>query len=382
MPGRGVQRGVAPLPQGLWKSPYWATHFQAAIDSVCAVVYPDGMGHKVVAHARKIKTTVGLANVAAHNSRRGVYDGRGAIIEPKPDWISRLDRAHLNEGDELPAEVILKRYRDRIKAAEATNLAEGQRWRKPQKNAAAAIEVVVSASPEWFDQRNEADAAAYMVACRQYLARRFGEANIIHWATHYDEKTPHMHLLLTPIVHTEDGLKFSSSEMLGGRQGLRRLQDDLAAIGAAWGLERGVEGSTARHTNQAEWLAEQRRLIEQAKEKAKAREARLVARELELDKMEAALKSDKQALEALRSALAGVNQRYIDASKLNQETKALLNSTDPKVRGFTSILARGFASIPASRRDEYIDRLKAVVNEFVAGKSNDKTNSRDVDRGR
>jgi len=230
------------------------------------------MGHKVVAHARKIKTTVGLANVAAHNARDGVYDGRGAPIDPKPDYISRLDRAHLNDGNTVTAASVLRNYRRRLADAERENLENGDKWRKPQKNASAAVELVISASPEWFSDKTEREVRKYFTECREYLERRFGAPNLLQWATHHDETTPHMHLLLTPIIKTEMGNKFSSSELLGGRDGLRRLQDDLAAIGAKWGLERGVEGSKARHTDQRDWIAKKTRELEEKEKQLKMKE--------------------------------------------------------------------------------------------------------------
>lgn len=230
-----------------------------------------------MAHCRKVQTLVGLANVAGHNSRVHVYEDNGSIKSPRPDWLTRPDRGHLNQGDMLPPEVILKRRGDRIRAAEAANVAEGQKWRKPQKNAAAGIEVSISASPDWFEGKNERQINTYFADCRDYLAARFGKENILHWATHYDETTPHMHVLLVPIVQTKDrGLQYSSSTFLGGRNGLKEFQDEIAAkVGAKHGLERGVEGSGARHTDQYQWAAETNALAA----KLAAREAAIAAKE-------------------------------------------------------------------------------------------------------
>lgn len=238
------------------------------------------MGHTIVAHCRKVKTGVGLANVAAHNSRLGVYMDNGAVATEIPPWVTRLDRAHLNKGNQLTDTEILGIRARRLRDAEKTNRDEGKGWRKPQANAAAAVEIVISASPGWFEGKakgaNESAQKAFFDDAREYLAKRYGAANVLHWATHYDEKTPHMHMLLVPIVATEKGYKYSSGEFLGGRQGLQALQSDIAAkVGAKWGLERGQEGSKARHTDQYD-LAKQN--IQKAKELAE-REASWRARE-------------------------------------------------------------------------------------------------------
>lgn len=233
------------------------------------------MSNYIVCHARKIQTAVGLGNVCAHNSRVGIYGDNGALLQ-RPDWLTHTDRAHLNEGDMFPPEVIHKRRNSAIKQAETANQEDGFTWRKPQKNASAAVEFSVSASPEWFEKKSEREIKAYFSDCRAFLEKRFGSKNLLHWATHYDETTPHMHVLMTPIIRTDKGYKYSSSEFLGGRKGLQDLQNDIfKSVGEKYGLIRGVEGSTARHTDQAEYLA-----------KMKAKELTLQKKEEALHKKE------------------------------------------------------------------------------------------------
>lgn len=214
------------------------------------------MGY-VVAHARKIKTTAGLRNVAEHNSRTSVYAPDGSLREPLPPWLTHPERARYNTGDFVPPELTLKRWRERIAAADLV--------RKPQKNAAAGIEFNISASSGAFTKAGEWK--RYFDDASAWLARRYGAANVVQTVTHYDEKTPHMHVLMVPIVFNREGRhRYSSADFLGGRDGLRSLQTEFAAeVGARHGLDRGIEGSKARHTDQAEYAAllrEKRRELE------------------------------------------------------------------------------------------------------------------------
>ena len=74
-----------------------------------------------------------------------------------------------------------------------------------------------------------------------------------------DETTPHMHLNLVPI--TKDGRLCSKD--LFDKSKLRQLQTDFyEAIGKKYGLERGKEGSQAKHLSTAEFKA--KKIIEQA----------------------------------------------------------------------------------------------------------------------
>lgn len=229
----------------------------------------------VVAHARKVKTAVGLRNVARHNCREAVYDGDWQPLGELPKYISHPERAAMNEGDRCGGLVVLKRRSDQVR--------ETKFVRAPQKNAAAAIEFSISASPEWFEGRKLSEWRAYFKDCRTFLAEKYGKENLLHWAVHCDEKTPHMHVVFLPIVKRKDGPAYSSSSFLGGRAGLQRFQSEIAEqVGAKYGIDRGCDGSKARHTDQAEWAAknahETARLAEKEKKLAE-KEKRIAERE-------------------------------------------------------------------------------------------------------
>lgn len=229
----------------------------------------------IVAHCRKVQTAVGLAAVGRHNCREAVYDDQGRALGKLPKYIVHPERAAMNEGDRCGGSIILK---NRSKRVQEANLG-----RKPQKNAAAAVEASISASAEWFEAHKPDEWQKYFRDARKFLADRYGKENVLHWVVHYDEKTPHMHVLFTPIIQTKDGPRYSSSNFLGGRKGLRDLQTEIAAtLGDKYGLVRGQEGSNARHTDQYEWIEDTARMRKELERKEKA----LALRETELKKKE------------------------------------------------------------------------------------------------
>ena len=78
---------------------------------------------------------------------------------------------------------------------------------------------------------------------------------------HLDETTPHMHLNLIPI--TPDGRLCSKD--LFDKPKLQQLQTDFyEAVGKKYGLQRGKEGSQAKHLSTAEYKA--KKIIEEAEE--------------------------------------------------------------------------------------------------------------------
>lgn len=279
----------------------------------------------VVAHTRRVGTAVGVANVAAHNSREGIYDSLGKPLGKLPDWITHPERARLNSGDRCSGSTVLKRRSARI--AEA-NLA-----RKPQRNASAAIEIVVSASPDWFDPKTPGRWASYLSDALEFIGQTYGKENILHHAVHCDERTPHLHVLLVPLTRKMESrerdrttgkdtrprkivetqvLRYGSNAFLGGRRGLRKLQDDLATqVGAKYGLERGVRGSTARHTDQYEWAA---KVARQADTLAMERGG-LDLRGRELDKREREVERKEAALEKRIQANGVILQNTLEERK-------------------------------------------------------------------
>lgn len=92
-----------------------------------------------------------------------------------------------------------------------------------------------------------------------FLKDKFGEGNLTSFSVHLDEKTPHIHAYLTPIVKktvkwknaNDSGEKtvnkLCARDFLGGYDKMQTLQDEFAKYMEPLGLERGVRGSTAKH---------------------------------------------------------------------------------------------------------------------------------------
>lgn len=98
------------------------------------------------------------------------------------------------------------------------------------------------------------------------VKEEFGEENIISFAMHADETTPHVHAVIVPIVpmeeaervESEQGIKRKkkkknpdkvrlSSKILFRQENLVKLQDKVALKMMKWGFQRGIKGSRAKH---------------------------------------------------------------------------------------------------------------------------------------
>jgi len=86
-----------------------------------------------------------------------------------------------------------------------------------------------------------------------FVGKQFGGyKNIIEFAVHMDERTPHIHCVVVPI--TLDG-RLSAKEMMGNSEKLSELQTAHGEIMANYNLGRGIKGSTATHETVKEYYA-------------------------------------------------------------------------------------------------------------------------------
>lgn len=129
----------------------------------------------------------------------------------------------------------------------------------PRKDAVVMNSIVVGADKAFFDGLSKLSQYNFFSDCTNFFEERYGTENVISAVIHMDETTPHMHLNLVPI--TPDGRL--CSKVLFDKSKLRQLQTDFYnTVGKNYGLQRGKEGSQAKHLSTAEFKA--KKIIEQA----------------------------------------------------------------------------------------------------------------------
>jgi hypothetical protein len=135
------------------------------------------------------------------------------------------------------------------RAAQSTNEAMGKLREllpaKRRKDAVLAVEYVLTASPDWWKQASQPQQAAFFDQAHKWLADKYGADRVIVATIHRDEITPHLSAFVVPL--TQDG-RLSAKEFIGSKAKMTRDQTMFAAAVAGLGLERGIEGSKARHT--------------------------------------------------------------------------------------------------------------------------------------
>jgi len=141
-----------------------------------------------------------------------------------------------------------KTQQNEHKAASTTDEAMGKLRdllpEKRRKDAVLAIEYVMTASPEWWQQATLEQQQVFFQRSRQWLADKYGSGNVIVETIHRDEISPHLSAFVVPL--TKDG-RLSAREFIGGRNKMTNDQTCYAASLADLGLSRGIEGSKTKH---------------------------------------------------------------------------------------------------------------------------------------
>jgi hypothetical protein len=125
---------------------------------------------------------------------------------------------------------------------------------KPRSDSVEAIEVLLTASPEWWrDDNDEIDhkkVDQFSAAAREFLLKRENGGICVKAILHMDERTPHIHAHTVPI---DPKGKLNCKHYFGTRGKFSMWQDRWAEQVKELGLERGEQGSRARHTTVKEF---------------------------------------------------------------------------------------------------------------------------------
>ena len=212
----------------------------------------------------------------AHGSDSGTTAHIERSIIPKN---ADPTRTHLNRK--------LIEYPDGVKdrsAAIQRRLEEAGLTRKVGSNQVRAIRINVSATPEDMERiQREGQLDEWCTDNLQFFADTFGKENIVAAHLHMDEKTPHMHVTLVPIVKGErkrrkreeqakkryrkkpaDSVRLCADDLMT-RLKLKSYQDTYAAAMAKYGLQRGIDGSEARHVSTQQYYRDIKRQTKELK---------------------------------------------------------------------------------------------------------------------
>lgn len=158
-------------------------------------------------------------------------------------------------------------------------LSELELKRKIRSDAILMSSFVITSDGEFFKGLPPWEQRDFFRDCARFFSDKYGKENMISAVVHRDETTPHMHLNFIPINQGR-----LSSKSLFDRQKLAQLQTELHEnISKKWGLQRGKEGSQAKHLSTAEFKA--KKIIEGAEQREREIDEQTEKKRAELDEL-------------------------------------------------------------------------------------------------
>ena len=201
------------------------------------------------------------SGMSCHIERK---DAKGKVYVPVN---ADADRTHLNRE--------LVRFSDgvsnRTEAIQRRIETVGLR-RKVSKNQTKAIRVMLTGTHEQMMKiANDGKLDYWIDANLKWLKETFGNENLVSCVLHMDEKTPHLHATVVPVVtderirrkregekkyETKSGHSLSADDVMR-RTKLHEYQNSYAKAMKPFGLQRGIVGSTAKHQTNSEYYRQQ-----------------------------------------------------------------------------------------------------------------------------
>lgn len=129
-----------------------------------------------------------------------------------------------------------------------------------RSNGVRVVEYLITASPDWQGWNTDAE-SEFFTQAKKWLREKHGAENVVGLSIHRDETTPHLVAYVVPI---DPKGALNARYFLGGRKLLSDMQTDFANRVHHIGLERGIEGSRAKHTKIKEHYAEIQKPIKKA----------------------------------------------------------------------------------------------------------------------
>lgn len=107
---------------------------------------------------------------------------------------------------------------------------------KARSNSVLALDTLYTASPNFFQGKTNAENDQFFQDCLKFHNDHFG--HIISAVIHYDETTPHLHVISVPL--TKDG-RLSARDVIGNKSKMSKTQDSFfEQVGRGYGLARGI----------------------------------------------------------------------------------------------------------------------------------------------
>lgn len=259
--------------------------------------------------------------------------------------------------------------------------------RKVAGNQCKAIRIILTGTHEQMMKiQEEGRLGRWIEANMRWLHETFGKENVVSCVLHMDEKTPHLHATVVPIINTErqrreregerkyntkSGPRLSADDVLK-RAKLHEYQNTYAAAMSEFGLKRGIVGSTARHIATSTHYKQQMQQLEvnianlqEEVEKTKEGKSTLLAifGKGDLAKARKELASKDEELAKLQAKIAKLEAEKASLKQKHESDIAKLRN-GYQMEIDAAIRRAEIAELKVAEKEAVIERQKSRIDEL------------------
>ena len=232
---------------------------------------------------------------------------------------------------------------------------------RTRSDSVRVVEVLVTASPEFFKGKKKAEIKAYFQEALDFIQQHQNPRTIISAVVHMDEKTPHLHLCFVPL--TEDK-RLSAKEIVGNKKKLTWWQDEFwkHMVGKSPDLERGESASETGRTHIPPRLFKEAVHLNRMKDQIMAilNDSNPFNKKSKAEELETLLDKYVPGVEAMRTKLKKYDKTYKELTAENAELEKELNSASRE-----SIQKKLEIQRKLSELDELRRTVDAIPNEVI-----------------
>lgn len=222
---------------------------------------------KAIFRVSGIKTTADLRGAGKHNLDRKSETNKDIDLERSHENITlkNCDGTYNQMFDHV-ARDLKKQHEEQMETTRKSRQKSFHDKINDDK-ADVACEFLMSATPEYFEEMSHERIREWGKSSLDFITDKIGidKENVLHAVVHMDEKNPHLHVVAVPLIEKYDGRR-KKDVLAISRKHFIKTRDDMSKIQTRYvehmnekgfSLERGLEGSEAKHLDVARYKVQE-----------------------------------------------------------------------------------------------------------------------------
>ncbi len=298
-----------------------------------------------------VMTTQDLSQIGSHNKReKQAYNSNPDIkLELSKDNIELVPLAEKYlKGFDILTKEYKKEHEERMKTERKSRKKKYHDMLNSSRNC-VADELMFTATSEFFKNMTREDIKEWADTCMEFVYNDlcYTKEQVLHSVVHLDEKTPHIHCVVVPLVKKIDNrtnterYTISKKQYIKDKIHLSQLQDlyHKRLTEKGYDLERGIKGSDNKHIK----IKEYKRVTKKLNQELNVKNDRLdkAVNDFE-DKMKSTknILFDKEYVKVKRETFESMNNVIKESKKVMEmqpKLQTIFNEVDNYANSYKSL---------------------------------------------